>query len=542
MLLDLSNPTFQEIEKKIEHAISDPTFCVVENLEINLSFNPHVDETIVMHIVGMREFAGKRIALNISNTRVSHSLVSHIVKIGSIRRIIAMNTGVTTFDAFQIVRSALTTPGRIDFEIDLRWSSIDRNELTSFCKDEKQVSISSHEQLPDKGANIRLRVSHQHPKTAGLAFYPLIREEWSLVQDVLLDVKMKEHVGFSWKDLVLGRTTEPEETADEVISYFPVRMLRAALAKALSYDGLHEDLPEIRLAKFGSCVNGFGSKSSDVDLVVCASDSRSEAWLLSQFSSVESQRKLAQDFLYFLRRLVSGDVNTELVQHARVPVLKLQQVLSGKIRRSVSVDITFMNTVCLLNSQMLKSYACLDESLFRLGHLVKAWARVNELISGPSNDHSFPTSYAWILMCIFFCQVRLSGCPTLLIRHGDAKATWGCKSSFFLDTECMDPLHVPTDPLLNLPRSPAHLFLMFLYFVLHEADSLGMDLRGEVTSVQEDLALTVVDPVEVTRIVTRNVEKDSWAHVKRIARLYIDRLESARSYTEFFATVLPFAV
>jgi hypothetical protein len=277
-------------------------------------------------------------------------------------------------------------------------------------------------------------------------------------------------------------------------------------------------------------VNGFGSKTSDVDLVVCATEERGRMWFLENFSSVEKQRSLAQDFLYYLRLMVPREVETELVLHARVPVLKLFRFGS----QSLSLDITFMNTVCLRNSLLLKSYACLDESLFRLGHMVKIWARNNELISSLANDHAFPNSYAWTLLCIFFCQTRLSGCVSLLTPAENYNSVWGCKSSFFVDEECSDPFTAKTDQFLRLPRSPLHIFILFLNFIAHEADNMVIDLRGDTD--QNDLPIKVVDPIEISRVVTRNVEPDNWDYVKRIASLYIVRLESAKNHTDFFST------
>lgn len=542
MLVDLSNLTLSGLEKKLKHAILDPIFCINENICLNFSYNPFVDGSVVEYIIGTNVFENKKISLNVSHTGIAPAEISVIIaRHANVKRFVGMSLGLSTFNAVNIVKKALETRRMNELDLDFRWNSINVLELKDIFRSDNKVSIFTSE-FSDSSAIIRVKVGYNALKKSVPARIPLVREEWSLVHDVAFDASIKEEVGVSWKDLVLGRSTELERFADHVIAQIPGPVLNSALIKAVFQAGIDtECLPELQLLKFGSCVNGFASISSDIDLVVCASRSKDLAWFSSRFASVESQRRLAQDFLFYLRDLMmSGGTKSELIQNARIPLLKLFSFGPTK----VSVDVTFMNTVCLLNSQLLKSYACLDESIFRLGHMVKAWARKNDLISNPDNMHAFPTSYAWILLCIYFCQVRLAGCPSLLTDDGDAKVVWGCKASLFVDSECLDPFTATTaDELMSLPRSPVHLFSQFLNFIVHEAEDLVIDLHDK-PGVRDDKPVTIVDPVEITRLVARNVEPDSWAYIKQISQVYIAKLETARNYTVFFATVFgrPFSV
>ncbi len=203
----------------------------------------------------------------------------------------------------------------------------------------------------------------------------------------------------------------------------------------------------------------------------------------------------------------------------------------------VAVDITFMNTVCVCNSGLLRNYAKLSEKTFRLVHLVKIWARNNDLISSSDNGFTFPTSYAWVLMAIYFMQVRLHAVPRLFKLDGPVEDVWGCRSSTFVNRACVGDLG-SSSFTRNAPSSPLTLFTLFLHFLAHEADDLVMDIATlNAHADRKDSPLHVLDPIEIGRVVTKNVTSEHWEFIKTNAAMYLERLERIGSYGSFLDVV-----
>ncbi|XP_042390498.1 UTP:RNA uridylyltransferase 1-like [Zingiber officinale] len=142
--------------------------------------------------------------------------------------------------------------------------------------------------------------------------------------------------------------------------------------------------PNAKLYLYGSCANTFGFSKSDID--VCL--------------AIDDQDLNKSDFLLELADiLVSGNLqNVQALTHARVPIVKLMDPITG-----LSCDICVNNLLAVVNTKLLKDYAQVDIRLRQLVFIVKHWAksrRVNETYQGTLS------SYAYVLMCIHFLQLR----------------------------------------------------------------------------------------------------------------------------------------
>ncbi len=233
---------------------------------------------------------------------------------------------------------------------------------------------------------------------------------------------LRERVGFSWEDLFLQ--DHPRSSYRDYLQKYnqAISVLSALLQDALFHATGDNWLPKLRIEPFGSGANGFCNNESDLDVVVVADDSN---WF--KYRDVDDQKTVTQDFLYQLRRLITSShkrCQFELVKHARIPVLKLFSFYG------VNIDITFMNSVCLLNTRLLRSYALASPELFDLVHMVKFWAKKNHIVSCQENNHTFPSSYAWTLLCVYFFQVELGFVPSLLGDRVSAGFQWGVKVIF----------------------------------------------------------------------------------------------------------------
>lgn len=510
--MDLACIVKPELPDRLQDALSRSPGTGKDG-RIDLSCNAFLDSKFVQDILGRKELATmKTIELDLSSSGVSPEDIVNIALIPRVTVIILHGLNLETSCVNEVL--ARLKPRRAPLALDLAWNCLNVDLLV---KASSAVTVQTQWQFK----SVHRPVAHT-PVRSGVA------------EDLLLDKFFRRTVGFAWSDLVLGSDSAlaPERTADAVIrNIAPQNLAKAFQAACPDEDA--ESLPKLRLVPFGSRVNGFGSiAGSDVDLVVVPADKQGESWFENRFENPESQKKFSQSFLWHLRRLARFK-NAELVKFARIPVIKID-AFALRSNNVVSVDITCMNGVCLLNSQLIKTYAKMSESVFRLGHFVKLWAKRNSLISGPENEFALPTSYAWILLCCFFVQERLSVAPCLVNHAGSAHEVWGCKNAVFATPEVEQE---PAEPLRQAPRSPVSLFSQFLHFVAEEAEGLNIDLRPRRTDHSNEPGICVIDPIEVDRNVTKNVV--NWSYIRETCWLYLDRIERVKSVEEFLLLLVP---
>ncbi|KNA18482.1 hypothetical protein SOVF_070410 [Spinacia oleracea] len=142
--------------------------------------------------------------------------------------------------------------------------------------------------------------------------------------------------------------------------------------------------PKAKLYLYGSCGNSFGVLKSDIDVCLAIDD--------PYLNKVVMLVKLAE----ILKSSNLQDV--QALTRARVPIVKLMDPVTG-----ISCDICVNNVLAVVNTKLLRDYAEIDGRLRQLAFLVKHWAKsrgVNETYQGTLS------SYAYVLMCIHFLQLR----------------------------------------------------------------------------------------------------------------------------------------
>uniref|UniRef100_A0A7S3YR61 Poly(A) RNA polymerase mitochondrial-like central palm domain-containing protein n=1 Tax=Lotharella globosa TaxID=91324 RepID=A0A7S3YR61_9EUKA len=167
----------------------------------------------------------------------------------------------------------------------------------------------------------------------------------------------------------------------------------------------------LSLFAFGSHDNGFAIKGSDLDMTVIQGrvDASKTTSKKKNVEILRGVRKRGSKHAKAARnRMRSGlyapcFVSPQLIM-ARVPVLKLRHVPSR-----LEVDIVGGNSVAVINTSLLRTYASLNDKIVSLGRLVKWWAKGQGI--GSAAD-GFLSSYAWILLTIFHVQ-RIGAIPSL---------------------------------------------------------------------------------------------------------------------------------
>ncbi|RZC01990.1 UTP:RNA uridylyltransferase 1 isoform B [Glycine soja] len=157
------------------------------------------------------------------------------------------------------------------------------------------------------------------------------------------------------------------------------KKLVALLEKLVS-----KEWPTAKLYLYGSCANSFGVSKSDIDVCLAIEEADMEkSKIIMKLADI-----LQSDNLQ----------NVQALTRARVPIVKLMDPVTG-----ISCDICINNLLAVVNTKLLRDYAHIDPRLRQLAFIIKHWAksrRVNETY------HGTLSSYAYVLMCIHFLQMR----------------------------------------------------------------------------------------------------------------------------------------
>ncbi|OEL21667.1 UTP:RNA uridylyltransferase 1 [Dichanthelium oligosanthes] len=237
-----------------------------------------------------------------------------------------------------------------------------------------------------------------------------------------------------------------------------------SLSKSVS-----KEWPNAQLHLYGSCANSFGTSHSDVD-VCLEMETGSE-------SIAEVLLKLAD-----VLRTDNFD-NVEAIISARVPIVRMSDPGSG-----FSCDICINNLFAVANTKLLKDYAQIDQRLLQLAFLVKHWAKlrgVNETYRGTLS------SYAYVLMCINFLQLRE---PKILPCLQAMEQTYIMNVD---GTECayFDEVHQLQDFGAENKESIAELLWAFFhYWAFHH------DYRRDVISVRTGNTISKQEKNWTTRV------------------------------------------
>jgi len=194
-----------------------------------------------------------------------------------------------------------------------------------------------------------------------------------------------------------------------------------AVARERCVDVVREGVQKTGLAwqvqAFGSCVTGFATENSDLD-VTCYRKDAQPGSAMEELMNQLRPTLLATKDLHGRSRF---DIVAE-VFGAKIPILKL------KFDQSVEVDISCHNQQALQNTHLLKSYADMHPVIRQLVVVVKKWAKCQEMCDA-SDGHL--SSYAWTLMVLYYLQTiyQLPCLPTKLFdgeEPPNMTQTWSC--------------------------------------------------------------------------------------------------------------------
>nr|XP_047146771.1 terminal uridylyltransferase 4-like isoform X2 [Hydra vulgaris] len=180
-----------------------------------------------------------------------------------------------------------------------------------------------------------------------------------------------------------------------------------------------------RLSLFGSSVNGFGFRNSDLDISLCFEIDTPPKDLNYQFT-IELIEKVL--------RISSNFSKVYSIMSAKVPIVKFC------VRNSnIQGDISLYNCLAIANSKLLKTYAMIDTRVQIMGYCIKYFAKICDI--GDASRGSL-SSYAYILLMLYYLQhCEPPVIPVLQELAVDKKKTFlidGKDTWFFDDIQNLD--------------------------------------------------------------------------------------------------------
>ena len=187
-----------------------------------------------------------------------------------------------------------------------------------------------------------------------------------------------------------------ETLSDQMIAFTGSKQLdandRLKIGELLGFvKGLVSNIfPASKVEFFGSCVNGLGNKTSDIDIHVDLDNQMNP-----DGSMINKNRKF--ELLQSLLQHQTADcLHVEPVPNARVPVIKFQHTGTG-----LHCDLSFKNRMGVLNSNFILAVTNSEPRFQPLFTTLKYLLKQQNLMGGRRDRL---TSYSLTLMLIFYLQ------------------------------------------------------------------------------------------------------------------------------------------
>jgi Cid1 family poly A polymerase len=249
---------------------------------------------------------------------------------------------------------------------------------------------------------------HQHP------FDEMDKTDQLKLQAVASSVDINS--GLVPNDLFFGNR---RKDADEKASYLTaIRNLHTDLSALLT-----KRFPGARLSIYGSCLSDLSlGKNADLDLSLYIEEL---AYSKDEFEagriSDEAYRSVVKKYVYKTYHILENQRNKRFckmqpVTRARVPVVKGTCLHAGNphsLDSSIDFDICFINDIAVSNSELIRQYSLVSDTVKSLMIAVKRWAKAQKISSSQDNTIS---SYAWMNLVVFYLQC-LGFVPNLQCRE-----------------------------------------------------------------------------------------------------------------------------
>jgi DNA polymerase sigma len=225
---------------------------------------------------------------------------------------------------------------------------------------------------------------------------------------------------------------------------------------------------------FGSSVNGFGTAGCDIDATLIY-DTKVELDLAIQ---------IADTVKYYLRTITDKIKSAWVVRWANKPIIKIVST------DDIQCDICSNNLVAIENTKLLGAYCDLDPRVQQLGHVVKIWAKENDLVDAANGSLN---SYIFVLMAIWFLQQEKIIPNLQQVENVNRTIVDGYDCTFAPRSDWR------TDNTTDLKTLTTR-FFKFFYEFNFKRYSISVRTSGVVLAPKDKFVIHIEDPFELRNL------------------------------------------
>ena len=304
--------------------------------------------------------------------------------------------------------------------------------------------------------------------------------------------------------------------------------------------------PGSRILPFGSSVNSFGKRASDLDMLIVhptSSVSKKGSRLVfhsksSTSSGFDSGKLMISNISFSLQNFLPGCQEISHIFHARVPIVKYRQDFLD-----LDCDLSFQASGYYMSS-ILYLWGNTDWRVRPLVFAVRKWALEHNLVKSERPTKYF-TNFQLTLMVVYFLQRKHNILPSLetlqRLANEDDVIEVGNEESLKYLQDISDTIHVLnksyTDPdlqALSVSQLLEHFFDFYSDFdyIAHSICVMtGTEQnknQRQKNGIRERSAIDIINPIDTWLNCSANISSDAVLRFKRLCLETLQRFPQVR--------------
>ncbi|KAK2579399.1 hypothetical protein KPH14_003261 [Odynerus spinipes] len=285
--------------------------------------------------------------------------------------------------------------------------------------------------------------------------------------------------------------------------------------------------PSIIVHPFGSFINGFGKKFSDLDIVLFADGLKKEKLSSKLVFHTKptniNEKQQTYEFMGVLadtmRYMIPGISHVRRIFNARVPIIKFNNIFTY-----TECDLSMSNVIATYMTELLYLYGEIDDRVRPLVFTIRKWAHDNKLTN--LNPGKTITNFSLTLLVIFYLQ-RQQILPVINNMKGFAEVRESVDNMDKIYSHSIYSMRQKQDNCEQLSSLLLHFFEFYSTFDFNEKE---ICLREGCTFPKTDnSALFIHNPFQKGLNVSKNVSTIEVGRLQFSMIRAISSLESTNS-------------
>ncbi|XP_043667887.1 poly(A) RNA polymerase, mitochondrial [Vespula pensylvanica] len=284
--------------------------------------------------------------------------------------------------------------------------------------------------------------------------------------------------------------------------------------------------PNIIIHPFGSFINGFGKRLSDLDLIFFVDglkvENLSSRLVFHGKSTIMNEKEQVLVFMGVIadtmKYIIPGICNVRKIFNARVPIIKFHNLFTY-----TECDLSMSNVIATYMSELLFLYGELDSRVKPLVFTIRKWAKDNKL------TNIYPgktiTNFSLTLLVIFYLQ-QINILPVI-----NKMTTYSEITSEYQQDLKKVYMHYSSDDSISYTTNNADLgsLLIDLFRFYSDFNFKAKQIclqTGVAVESKHDSALYIRNPFEEGLNVSKNVSFDEVQRIKTSMLIAITNLQN----------------